>query len=496
MKAILGYDAGARKSGRVLAIEWDSEKLVNAHILIAGMSGAGKTHTIRKMIESMLSSSSKPLRFHIFDVHGDIKIPGASSISFSEQGSCGLNPLKVSADPKFGGLRNQIQLFIDTINRVSSSPLGVKQISVIRNLLYDVYEMHGFKRDDPATWRVVPGAEVLVNSGADNRLFLNVPITEKEDAKALGAKWDRDVPGWWVPTDKYVGSITKWLPKTVGRSHPTVEAVLIYARRLLQMSFMGADQAAIMHLELFHRAAASYQRRAIDKMRMGNTDWSDLSTREAVDKAGVKAVTSYADYVESVSTGMELDNLMKYDSTEVLKSVVDRLETVVGTGLFKNKPLAFDPAARVWRYELDALLRAEEKKMFVFFRLEELWAQARERGHSEDVQDVFILDEFGLYASAAQDQDHVINVLARESRKYGISLIAAGQDPDAFPESFISSIGTKIILGVDELYWRSLTSKMRIDDALLQWIKLQKTIAVQFKEKSSTRNEWRWVHLS
>lgn len=496
MKALLGFDAGARNSGKELRLEWDSKLVVNPHFYIAGMTGSGKTHLIRSLIADMDASATAPARFHIFDVHGDIHVPGASSVLFNEQGQAGLNPLRVTADPVFGGLRKQIQLFIETINRVSSTPLGIKQVSVIRNLLYDVYEMHGFKRDDPSTWHVDPSTEVLVNGGAENRLYLNVPREEKDDAKALGARWDPDNSKrlWWIPADLYKGSITKWLPKTVGRAHPTVEEVLIHARRLLQISFCGSDQSAVMNLELFHKAASAYQRKALEKVKHGDREWVDPALRDAIDKAGQRAVSSYADYVESVSTGNELENLMKYDSTSVLSSVVDRLETLVGTGLFKNKPMKFDPNAAVWRYGLEGLVRIEEQKMFVFFRLAEIWAEARARGHSNEIRDVLVIDEFGQYANAAQDPDHIINVLATQARKYGVSLIVAGQDPETVPEALMGSFGTKIIVGVDESKWPLLTRKMRIDDALLQWIKIRKTMAVQIKEQGGTKNVWRWVH--
>lgn len=493
----LGFDASARRRGETLHVTWDSEKIANPHIMLAGMSGAGKTHLIRDIVKSMVETSNVKLRIHIFDVHGDIEIPGASTVMFSEQTSHGLRPLRISPDPHYGGVRKRIQTFIDTINRVSSSPLGTKQISVLRNLLLDVYKMHGFEIDNPSTWHVNSGHETLVDGGADNRLYLSVPIAEKDDAKSLGAKWDTGKKLWWIPTDQYSGSITKWLPATIGRSNPSVEEVLIYAKRLYVQSFLGSDQNAIMNLEVFNKAASAYQRKALTLARMGRTE-SDPTNKDeldALDKFGKKAVLSYANFVESVRTGFELESLMKYDSTDVLKSVVDRLETLVSTGLFKSKNIPFDPNASVWRYKLDPL-RTQEKLMFVLFRLEELWDAARERGQCDDVVDVFVMDEFGIYATtASSDKDNIINVLAQESRKYGISLLVAGQNPEAFPDGLISSIGTKIILGVDESYWKTLTNKMRIDDALLNWIKLRQSIAVQFKETGATKNEWKWVYL-
>lgn len=497
MKAALGFDASSRSQKKEVPIVWDSSRLANPHVLLAGISGAGKTHLIRNFIDSIQQTAEHPIRVHLFDVHGDMNISGASTVLFSEQTNHGLRPLRVSPDPHYGGLRKCIQNFIDTINKVSKSPLGTKQISVLRNLLYDVYEMHGFYKDDPSTWIVNEYEETLIDNGANNRLYLQVPIAEKDQAKNLGAKWDPDKKLWWVAPDLYSGSITKWLPATIGRSNPTVEEVLIYAKRLHVQLFMGSDQNAILNLEIFNKAATAYQRKALSIAKLNKTDKDvhDLKEIEALDNFGKKAVLSYANYVESVRTGLEIEALIKYDSKDVLKSVVDRLETLVSTGLFKSKPLPFNSSSSVWRYLMDPL-RTEEQLMFTLFRLKELWDAAREKGRSDVVTQIFVLDEFSIYASAASDQDNIINILARESRKYGIAIIVAGQNPDAFPDDLISSIGTKIILGVDESFWKSLTNKMRIDDKLLNWIKVRQSIAVQFKEIGATKNDWKWVYLN
>lgn len=93
-----------------------------------------------------------------------------------------------------------------------------------------------------------------------------------------------------------------------------------------------------------------------------------------------------------------------------------------------------------------------------------------------------------------EDNDNIINILAREARKFGIALIVSGQEPTAFPESVMSSIATKIVLGVDETFWGHLVRKMRMSEELIKWIKLKQTIAVQFKEEGATRNEWRWTY--
>jgi hypothetical protein len=493
MKFTFGIEASAWRRQERVPIDWDSSRLVNGHILMVGMSGAGKTTTIRKMISGMRASTPAKLRIHVFDVHGDMNIAGASSVMFSEQSTYGLNPLRVNPDPHFGGLRKRIQGFLRIINKASVTPLGIKQESVIRNVLYDVYRMHGFKTDDAATWYIDESKSHLISDGSDNRLYLDVPISEKDQAKAFGARFDGDKKLWWVATEHYKGGITRWRPKTTGRVHPAVSDALSYARRQLKMSFLGSDQDAVTALEIYHKHATSHHRKMIEaaKRAANGKTWDDEEADEALEKSASRAMDSYSGYLQKVRTGHELDDLMKYDSVDVLKSVVDRLEGLVATGLFKNGKPPFDESSPIWHYQLKAL-STEEKRMFVMFRLEELWAQAIERGEQKDVVEVFVLDEAAMYFDADDSDDSIFSVLARESRKFGVSLVMASQTP-AFPESFIGSVGTKVILGVDEMYWKPAASKMRIDEKLLAWIKPTKSMAVQLKERGESKNEWRWV---
>lgn len=43
--------------------------------------------------------------------------------------------------------------------------------------------------------------------------YLNVPYREKDDAKSLGARWDRDVSSWYVPAGVDLAAFSKWLRK-------------------------------------------------------------------------------------------------------------------------------------------------------------------------------------------------------------------------------------------------------------------------------------------
>jgi hypothetical protein len=496
MRHVFGNEAvaGGRQSNPV---EWDSIRVVNPHMLIAGMSGAGKTVLVNDFISSCVNTAppGHQLRFHVFDVQGDMRIPGSDDILFSEQGEYGLNPLRVSPDPHYGGPRKKIEGFISIINSNSSTKLGTRQVAVLHKILSDLYLMHGFNEKDASTWSLREHSETLLSDGSD-RLYLDVPFAEKDTAKSCGAKYDSNYKCWWIEPENYKGSVTAWPPKVVVRRHPTVHDAVLAGRRTRELAFLGSDSKTVAALANFHSKAAKFQKHRLEHFKRGDrTAFDDSSAQEAMVKAGEAAVEALSDYVESSATGKELEDLMKYSSQETLSSVVDRLESLERTGIFKPKAVVFNSNARVWRYILDPL-RVEEQRMFVMFRLEELFEEAVQRGTDSRVIDVFILDEFSRYATATRDDDNIVNRISREGRKYNVSLVACAQDPLSFPSGLVSSVGTKVIMRVDESFWKPLSTKMALTVDRLAWLKVHQTIAVQIKNRDSDDSKWKGVYTA
>lgn len=489
-----GLCATAFKLGERKQVAWDCRKAVNGHILMVGMTGAGKTFQLRKMVREMLSSrNTENLRFHVFDVHGDIALDSESCVLFSEQTPWGLNPLKVSPDLHFGGVRKKIQGFINTINKVMHS-IGARQEAVLRNILLDLFAQHGFRSDDPTTWLLSESDERLLTDGSGTRLYLDVPDWEREqflETKA-GATWDEQLGCWWISPHRYVGNVTRWPPKTLARAHPTVGDALRLARNVHQMCFLGAGMEAIRELESVNKNATALQKRLFQTLKQGGPATIDESLKEALQKAKTKAIESYKSYVDSVATGRELSDIMKYESQDVLRSVIDRLENILAIGIFKDRPAPFDDAMPVWRYNIKPL-RLEERKLFVLFRLEEIFYQAIQRGEQGEIRDVIVLDEAHIYAD--DDPDNIINTIAKEARKFGIALICASQSPTHFTEDFLSSVATKIVLGIDETFWRGSITKMRVTEDALKWINPQHSMLVQMKTRGDARSDWRRVKL-
>lgn len=69
----------------------------------------------------------------------------------------------------------------------------------------------------------------------------------------------------------------------------------------------------------------------------------------------------------------------------------------------------------------------------------------------------------------------------------------ARASPTHFTDDFVSSVATKVILGIDEMFWDKANRQLKLPAELLPWIKLQQTMAVQIKEKGEARNIWQWV---
>ncbi|MNR71703.1 AAA-like domain protein [compost metagenome] len=496
MEITFGMDFFGAKEGRKTPVKMVSSRLINGHVLIVGSSGVGKSYTIRRMIEQA-AATGKRIRFHVFDVHGDLEIKGASVVQFSEQAPFGLNPFRVNPSVEFGGVRKAIQAFIRTVDQASRTPLGLKQEAVIRELALDVYREFGFLQNDPSTWSLNGFDSRLVSGGGDNRIYLDVPFADKDRARAAGARWSPEQKLWFVHTQHYKGAVTEFRPAYKARTYPTVADVLAYAKQIHLEKFLGSDQKALRALATVNKTARVMQRRMLDSVKRKRNDEVvyDEDAEMSLEDARQRAIEAYSDYVNAVQTGLELENFTKYESPEVLKSVVDRLGNLNATGIFKDSPAPFDESNPVWRYKLNAL-SLEEKKMLVLFLLQDLFYKAVQRGEQSDVVEVAILDELGTYTSSQDERgDGIIGTIAREARKFGLALWAANQSPENVPDSLISSVGTKIVLGLDEMYWKEAVSKLRMDTKLLSFIQPHHTMAVQLKEKGALKTRWWWTQI-
>ncbi len=440
-----GIDSRSLNSAEKVHVKWDSKRVINAHMLLVGKSGTGKTFTLKKII-SHLQATANPnqkIKMRVIDVHGDIFIDGCSTVKFSESGQYGFNPLALNPDPDFGGVRKRIQSFISIINKTSRK-LGTKQEPVLRNILLDLYNANGFYEHDPKSWGIY--------DSNGNRLIHN------------------------------------GRPK----KYPTLEDAYRYASFKHRAIFLGTSNKAVLSLEETNKKARQLYFKQ-KNMHKGNSEEELAKLKADIKNTGDAAIEHFSNYIEAIENGMELTDLIKYDSKDTIKSIVDRLDSLIATGIFKNAEPAFDPNATIWRYDIRTLTNLDEKKLFVYFLLEDIFLKRVEAGPQDDVVEMVFLDEANLFFT--DEADNIINIISKEARKFGLGLCCASQSPTHFSEDFMSSVGTKIILGLDQLFWNKSVQALKIEQKALEWIVPHQKMVVQISNKAELKNNFIGVLL-
>lgn len=440
MQLVLGLDDyRLHKHSERVPYAWRLHQVVNAHMLLVGKSGNGKTFTLISLIGQMAQAPDPP-RIHIMDVHGDIGIAGASSVRFSESSPYGLNPLRISADPDYGGPRRRIQDFLATAG--ATRQLGTKQEAVLRTLLAELYAANGF---------------YLTKAGS----------------------WGLADPAWHKPSSK---------------KYPTLADCCRYAHNKHKQLALGGDSQAASLLDRLNKAVAGFNLRLKQSgsKALGPSDKDRL--QDAIEKQREEVIQTYERYIRAIETGHELEQSLRYNSVDVIKSVCERLDNLQATGIFKDGTPPFDPASSIWRYDI-APLREEEKRLFVEFRLQEVFAHALEQGPvTGRLRHVIILDEAHLFFR--DDPDNILNTIAKEGRKFGLALVCASQSPTHFSDDFVANVATKVVLGIDPMYWDGAIRKMRIELKTLRFIKPQHTLAVQMTLRGDTRPRFDMVNVA
>ncbi len=167
----LGKNDFKLREGISLSVVWHAADLFNPHIMICGKSGTGKSHTLTMLIGQVVQNWGVEFeRYHNLDVHGDLIVKGESRIEFSGATRYGFNPLVLDTSPRSGGVLRQVNFIISTINQTARK-IQDKQQAALRELIIDVYALHGIYEDRPQTWHKKEITETLRKEIWDGRRF-------------------------------------------------------------------------------------------------------------------------------------------------------------------------------------------------------------------------------------------------------------------------------------------------------------------------------------
>lgn len=427
----------AGRDGRRQTVSWIPDRTINGHGLIVGSSGVGKTHRLRLMATHL--ANEYRARVIIIDVHGDINIPGEHRVHFTESSKYGLNPLKINPDPNSGGVRRRIRTFLSMLKRTSVA-LGVRQEAALTRLLEDLYARNGFDPKDYRTWDPRRNPNVKGRS-AQHGVYPNISDLKK-----------------------------------------------FTAFKLKQLKTGAGGEA----FKAFNELSKTIKALNNQSLKNSENDQKDeLDTR--LEKLRYKAIETYTNAMKEMKTGDELNDLIRYSNIEVLNTVLDRIDHLDKAGIFKDHPPAMDPNTPVHVYDIHSIGR-DEQKMFLEILLEEIWLEAKSAGQTSRPETFIIIDEASIFVS--DDPDHIINILIREARKFGIGILFASQSINHFSEDVLANCGLKLILGVDQMFISSMARMLRVDAKLIDNIKPRVSALIQCKVVGDQKNDFTEIYLA
>lgn len=413
---------------------YEPEALINGHLLMCGTSGVGKSTQARGLLSSAVTAG---IEVDVFDAHDEFgNVPGATACTFSQATGYGYNPLVLDTDLHTGGVNAQVDFFVRLIKNVTPQ-FGSKQEGVLRNLLTDTYAAHNITQEAPRSWQK-----------------LRINETERLDL------------------------IEKCDLQNLHRFYPTMEDLKLFAKDKLIALTIGADNKCVTAFEALTRL-----RKKLDTLQRQHTrainDAEIEKLGDQISAQGQKCKETYTIFIDSMDTGREIDDILKYDSADVLTSVFQRIVLLGVTGILNaNEPPFGDSKVRVHQIKS---ISNDQQILYVKLRLQDLFDRCKRQGQippGTAPTNIAFLDEGNRYFS--NDPSDIINVISLEGRKFGLALWCAAQEPTSFPESFLTSVGATIILGIHTSYWKKAASMFRISEESLKTIKPKEVMAVKF----------------
>ena len=415
-------------------IIYDPTELINAHVLISGMSGTGKS---TQALELMTSAVLAGVEIDILDAHDEYEnVSNATVCMFSQATGYGYNPLELDTDPHTGGVNNQVDFFIRLIKSVTPQ-FGIKQECALRNLLVDTYAANQITQENTASWH-----KMSINEAT------RLALIESGDREKLH------------------------------QYYPTMEDLKSFAKEKVIALTIGADNKCVTAFEQLTRLRKRLET-LVKKQNRAVSDEEISNLEGQISAQNLKCISSYTAFIKSMETGREIDDVIKYDSVDVLTSVLQRINLLSATGILSaNQPPYCDSKVRVHQIKS---ISNDQQILYVKLRLQDIFDRCKRKGMvapGSPPRHIVYLEEAHKYFTS--EPDDIINIIAKEARKFGLGLWCASQQPTAFPESFLTNVGATILLGIHTSYWKRASSMFRISEDALKVIKAKEVMAVKF----------------
>lgn len=130
------------------------------------------------------------------------------------------------------------------------------------------------------------------------RIYLNVPFSEKNQAKALGAKWDRHAKAWYARDDMDIKPFAQWTETKTPNQAPKIRPEDEFAQALREHGLI---------LEGPPTMDGKWHRVAVEGDRKGQQSGSYRGFLEGIPAGNITNYKSGQDPVKWVATGTKID---------------------------------------------------------------------------------------------------------------------------------------------------------------------------------------------
>jgi len=250
------------------------------------------------------------------------------------------------------------------------------------------------------------------------------------------------------------------------KKYPTFEDLLRFTKSKRKEIFTGMGSRQVKRLEDFLRKSATLSKKRV----------STKYDEDEVQAAREAALESYEEFLSDAKDEKVLDSLLDFASKDVISSVFDQIEGLYSSGVFKNELPVFDMSKRIHRYDLSAL-EVDDQKIFIELSLSELFLKSKQSGIKKIPDTYVFIDEVKNYII----EGGMIPRYFTEIRKFGVGIIVGAQSTEQLNNDMISNAATKIILGVDRMFSKTMANKLQIEQSVIDNIIPKKSALIAMK---------------
>lgn len=428
-------------------VAWNPDTAQNAHMMITGGSGAGKTRLVKEIM-SYLHRKGKNL--HVIDVQDTLGMPGIERVfDFDSRNSpYSINPFEFLMDEKSGGPNAQIDDIIEMFRKSFMKRMGPLQSAVLHKLISDTYEKAGFIDGDVSTWGmgqdkkelaarlpVIADMKELVDyildyvSGGYGAKFSSIIASRGRQLN----QWHNDMPRLMEELSK-IEAIDGGGDEKVARERQRIEAEINDLKLKIQKKIDELKKYFEEHLHYLFLDGSVPAYEAL--LEDGDSNYGFLDYKFYSNKDRLKTIQTIETYLSVLqNAGVFGRNTPIPSFSEINRYNLASL---------KDAPRSFCADILVSKIFRMVYVRGEYKQLPVGNRI------YKERREGTTTDTFITIDEMQTLlpdtAAEAKNKNLLYNRVISQIRNFGGGVLCLSQTPDNFPELFHTNIPTKIIL--------------------------------------------------